>query len=414
MRILHTADWHLGKSLEGRSRLEEQRRFLSDFVRIVKEEQVDLIILAGDVYDSYNPSAKAEKLFYQTLKEMTEGGRRLALVIAGNHDSPERLVAAGPLAMEHGILMAGLPRSVIVTGNYGCHQVVDSGEGYVEVEINGERAVILLLPYPSEKRLNDVIYQEMDEEEKRAASYGERIGRFFSLLEEKYRDDTINLAAAHLFAMDASVSGSERGISLGGSYVADGSCLPKKAQYIALGHVHKPQQVPHTNGKAFYSGAPMAYHRNEAGVSRQCSLIEVHPGEPFTKKDILLPVYKPIQIWHAESIEQAVAMCRDHGQEESWVYLEVETDRGYIREDEIRAMKSLKEDLLEIRPIAAGEEALDKKKETIENKSLKELFEEYYSRENGGAKPDEELIDLLLELSEDRKEESSDSWKGEE
>ena len=61
MRILHTADWHLGKSLEGRSRLEEQRRFLSDFVRIVKEEQVDLIILAGDVYDSYNPSAEAEK-----------------------------------------------------------------------------------------------------------------------------------------------------------------------------------------------------------------------------------------------------------------------------------------------------------------------------------------------------------------
>ena len=78
--------------------MEEQNRFLSDFVRIVKEEQVDLIILAGDVYDSYNPSAEAEKLFYQTLKEMTEGGRRLALVIAGNHDSPERLVAAGPLA----------------------------------------------------------------------------------------------------------------------------------------------------------------------------------------------------------------------------------------------------------------------------------------------------------------------------
>ena len=187
------------------------------------------------MYDSYNPSAKAEKLFYQTLKEMTEGGRRLALVIAGNHDSPERLVAAGPLAMEHGILMAGLPRSVIVTGNYGCHQVVDSGEGYVEVEINGERAVILLLPYPSEKRLNDVIYQEMDEEEKRAASYGERIGRFFSLLEEKYRDDTINLAAAHLFAMDASVSGSERGISLGGSYVADGSCLPEKGPVHCFG-----------------------------------------------------------------------------------------------------------------------------------------------------------------------------------
>lgn len=170
--------------------------FFSDFTQIAKEEQADLVIVAGDVYDSYNPPAEAEKLFYRTLKEITEGGKRLVLVIAGNHDSPDRLSAAGPLAMEHGILMAGLPGSVIPAGTYGCHQVIDSGEGYVEIEINGERAVILLLPYPSEKRLNDVIYQEMDEEEKRASSYGERIGRFFSALEGIYREDTINLAVA--------------------------------------------------------------------------------------------------------------------------------------------------------------------------------------------------------------------------
>lgn len=400
MRILHTADWHLGKSLEGRSRLEEQSRFLSDFTQIAKEEQADLVIVAGDVYDSYNPPAEAEKLFYRTLKEITEGGKRLVLVIAGNHDSPDRLSAAGPLAMEHGILMAGLPGSVIPAGTYGCHQVIDSGEGYVEIEINGERAVILLLPYPSEKRLNDVIYQEMDEEEKRASSYGERIGRFFSALEGIYREDTINLAVAHLFAMDASAGGSERGISLGGSYVVDGSCLPQKAQYIALGHIHKPQQVPHTDGRAFYSGAPMAYHRNEAGARRQCILIEVHAGMPFVKKEISLPVYKPVQIWRAESVEQAVGMCTDHSAEDSWVYLEIETERGYIRQDEIRMMKSLKEDLLEIRPIPVGKAGEKQPADARKEKDLKELFTEYYRGKNGGAEPDEELIELLLELSQ--------------
>ena len=109
MRILHTADWHLGKTIEGRSRIEEQRAFLRDFAEIARRERADLVIVAGDIYDSPNPSAEAEKLFYQSLKEITQDGKRLILVIAGNHDSPERLVAAGPLAAHHGIMMARLP-----------------------------------------------------------------------------------------------------------------------------------------------------------------------------------------------------------------------------------------------------------------------------------------------------------------
>ncbi len=399
MRILHTSDWHLGKSIEGRSRLKEQKEFLEDFVCIAREEQADLVIIAGDVYDSVNPPAEAEKLFYHTLKQVTEGGKRLVLVIAGNHDSPDRLVAAGPLAMEHGILMAGLPKTVIPEGAYGKHRVTASGEGYVELEIGGERAVILLLPYPSEKRLGEVLYQEMEEGQERAGSYGERVGLFFSRLEEHYREDTINLAVSHLFAMDAQAGGSERGIELGGSYLVDGGLLPKKAQYIALGHVHKPQAVPHTEGRAFYSGGPMAYHRSEAGGTRQCILVEVHPGQSFVKKDIPLPVYKPIRIWHAENVEEAISLCEAYKDEESFVYLEIRTDQGYIRENEIRKMKALKSDILEIRPIPAEAAEIPELEERLEEKSLKELFIQYYRRENKGALPDQELTALLLELA---------------
>ena len=103
MRLIHTADWHLGKHIEGHSRLEEQELFLEDFLDIVKERDADVVLIAGDIYDSSNPPAKAEQLFYDTLKKISEGGRRLTIVIAGNHDNPERLVSATPLAMEHGI-----------------------------------------------------------------------------------------------------------------------------------------------------------------------------------------------------------------------------------------------------------------------------------------------------------------------
>lgn len=138
MRILHTGDWHLGKNLEGVSRLKEQEAFLQDFVRIVEEQNIDLIIIAGDIYDTSNPPAAAEKLFYDTLKKLSKNGERITLVIAGNHDNPERLIAAGPLAMEHGIIMVGTPKTIVSTGQYGEHEVVDSEKGILSLglEVN--------------------------------------------------------------------------------------------------------------------------------------------------------------------------------------------------------------------------------------------------------------------------------------
>lgn len=103
MRVLHTSDWHLGRTLEGRPRLPEQEQFFDELVEIATGEKVQLILVAGDVFDTYNPSAEAEELFYDALERLADGGRRAVVAIAGNHDSPERLHAANPLALKHGI-----------------------------------------------------------------------------------------------------------------------------------------------------------------------------------------------------------------------------------------------------------------------------------------------------------------------
>lgn len=228
MRVLHTGDWHLGKNLEGASRMDEQELFLNDFVDIVEKNKVDLVIIAGDVYDNSNPPARAEKMFYDTLKKLSKNGERLILVIAGNHDNPERLVAAGPLAMEHGIIMSGTPKTVIQCGEYGQHKVINSGEGFIEVEINNEKAVILTVSYPSEKRLNEVLYGEMDSDEDRVKTYGERIKSLFDSLEKNYRSDTINLVVSHLFAMGSEEGGSERSIQLGEAILLMGHVFQRK------------------------------------------------------------------------------------------------------------------------------------------------------------------------------------------
>ncbi len=394
MRILHTSDWHLGKSLEGFSRMDEQEAFLNDFIEIVKEENVDMVIIAGDIYDSANPPSRAEKMFYDTLKKLSSNGERITLVIAGNHDNPERLVAAGPLARDHGIIMLGTPKSIADTGEYGTHKVVDSGEGFVEVEINGERAVILTVPYPSEKRLNEVLYDAMDEEEQKVKTYSERIKTLFDTLSKKYRDDTINIAVSHLFAMGSEEAGSERNVQLGGSFIVDGGCFPENAQYVALGHIHKPQLVPGTNKRARYAGSPIHYSKKEINFIKKAFIVDVKANEECTVEEIDFKIYKPIEVWKCENIEQAIDMCEENKDKDCWVYLEINTDR-YLREDEIKMMKSAKKDILEISPVIKGENTEEIDLNSFSEKSFEEIFKDFYIKERQ-VEPQQELIDLLL------------------
>lgn len=403
MRTLHTSDWHLGKNLEGFSRMDEQELFLNDLVELVKEKNVDVIIIAGDIYDSANPPARAEKMFYDTLKKLSSNGERLTLVIAGNHDNPERLVAAGPLARDHGIIMLGTPKTVVDVGEYGRHKVVEAGEGYVEIEMNGERAVILSVPYPSEKRLNEVLYGSMDEEWDRLKSYSDRIKQLFEQLSLKFRDDTINICVSHLFAMGSEEAGSEKNVMLGGSFIVDGRCFPQKAQYVALGHIHKPQIVPGTNKKARYAGSPIHYNKKEVSFIKKCFIVDLKANEECSIEEVDLKVYKPIEVWKCENIEAAIEMCEKNKDKDCWVYLEIETDR-YLREDEIKQMKTYKKDILEITPIIKNQKNEEININSFSEKSFEEVFKEFYTKERQ-VEPQEEVVEMLMSiLQEDENE----------
>lgn len=395
MRILHTADWHLGKNLEGHSRMDEQEEFLEELIKIIEEEKVDMVIVAGDVYDNSNPPSRAEKMFYKALKRMSNNGERLILIIAGNHDNPERLVAAGPLATEHGIIMVGTPKTIIEPSDYGKHKVINSGEGFIEVVINNQHAVILTIPYPSEKRLNEVLYGEMTSEEQKGKEYAEKIADLFNSLSKNFRKDTINIVVSHLFSMGSEESGSERSIQLGGSYIVSGDVFPKEAQYIALGHVHKPQIVPKTNKRARYSGSPIHYNKKEINYDKKCFIVDLEPNKEAVVNERIFSVYKPIEIWKCNSIEEAINKCEENKGKESYVYLEIKTDR-YIHEDEIKQMKLLKDDIIEVLPIF-NQSQYETNEVPLTERPFKDVFCEFYLKERG-VEPDEEIVDLLLSI----------------
>ena len=396
MRILHTADWHLGKNLEGQSRMNEQEQFLNDLVLFVEEQKIDLILIAGDVYDSSNPPARAEKMFYDTLKKLSKDGDRITVIIAGNHDNPDRLVAAGPLAREHGIIMAGTPKTIIPTGDYGKNQVTESGEGYVKLRIGNEKAVIITTPYPSEKRLNEVLYGEMDSDKERVESYEARLKQLFDELKIQFEQDTVNLIISHLFVFGSEESGSERSIQLGGSYLVKSSIFPKEAQYIALGHVHKPQVVPGSDKRARYSGSPLHYSSSEISFEKKLLVVDVTPNTEIQVSEFPIKVYKPIEIWRCAGVGEAIKRCEENQDKDSFVYLEIETDR-FIREDEIKEMKSLKDDILSIRPITKEEKEREEEGRGYQERPFEELFKEFYLKERG-VEVEEETLHVLMSI----------------
>ncbi len=136
MKLLHTADWHLGKRLGDYSRLAEQRAVLDEICAIAEAEAVDAVLIAGDLFDTFNPPNEALELFYRTVHRLSSDGARAVIAIAGNHDSPDRVEAPDPLARECGIFFVGRPASVVPTveTNAGI-KTLNAAPGFVELQL---------------------------------------------------------------------------------------------------------------------------------------------------------------------------------------------------------------------------------------------------------------------------------------
>jgi len=411
MRILHTSDWHLGRNLEQISRLEEQRGFIDSLVRIADEEDVDLVLVAGDIYDTYNPSAAAEELFYDAMDRLGGKSGRAVIAIAGNHDNPDRLCAASPLAYKNGIILLGYPGSD--AGEYrmgaGGINITDSGPGWLELSLPrcGHNAVIITMPFPSESRLEELLSEKADEAELQNA-YSEKIGSIFAGLSVKFRDDTVNLIVAHLFLLGGSTSDSERTLQVGGAMTVDPSVLPEKAHYAALGHLHRPQQIRSAPCPAYYAGSPLAYSFSEAGYSKAVNIVDAQPGEKAEVRPVYLDCGKPLIKWFAnEGIQQALQWCGEGRDPNAWIDLEILTDR-VLTADEYKAIRSMHPGIINIRPRIRSEETEVMSPESREGRKIDELFRDYYKYRMGVDIPDELMRAFLELLNEDSEQDDTE------
>jgi len=408
VRILHTADWHLGKTLENISRLDEQKEFIDLLCSICEKEEVQLVIIAGDIFDTYNPSAKAEELFYSALDRLNDHGKRPIVVIAGNHDNPDRLSAASPIAIRNGIFISGYPGEDARLAFYNdttSHPNEDSifetfpkvGEGYVEVSVPGcpHHAVVVTLPYPSEARLKAVL-SESGHEDVLQKAYSKKVEDILEKYCKNFREDTVNIVTSHLFILGGLESESERTLQVGGAFTVRGEHLPRNAHYIALGHLHRPQQVKDSPSPTFYSGSPLAYSFSESDYSKSVYIVDAEPQGQALVTQKILDCGKPLKKWRAISIEQALEWAREGRDKNAWIDLEVSTDR-VLKEEEQRMLRNFNPRIINIRPILKEKDEDFSPDLLREGRKVEDLFLDFYKSKMGiEAKP--ELVDTLIEL----------------
>lgn len=300
MKILHTSDWHVGKRLMGRERLQEQADVLDEIADVCEREQVELVLIAGDVFDTYTPSAEAEQLFYQKIKRIA-GETRAVLMISGNHDDGVRLSAVAPLSGAQGIYIVGNARTLTLPqGEQRPVHPTQTGAGWAVFENAAkEQVYVATLPYPNEARFK---------EEKSDLPYVERMCGW---IEESMCGNTQNLPSvfmAHLFVAGGAVSESEREIDLGGARALPLTALPP-ANYIALGHLHKKQKMG--KGHSYYSGSPLQYAFDES-ADKSVKVFTLNREGVQDLKDVPLTKGRKLLRLQAENVEDAEMLLQGY------------------------------------------------------------------------------------------------------
>ena len=297
MKILHTSDWHIGKRLMGRERLDEQAEVLDEIAAVCERENIELVLLAGDVFDTYTPSAEAEDLFFTKIKRIA-GGERAVLIISGNHDDGVRLSAVAPLSEEQGIYIVGNARNALKVTKDGYRKThpIASGKGYVVFENErGEKAFISTLPYPNEARFK---------EEKSELPYVEQMKKWIYEGESGNVEGLPSVFMAHLFVAGGSVSEGEREIDLGGARAIPVDALPH-SNYIALGHLHKKQHMG--KGDCYYSGSPLQYSFDES-ADKGVKVFDLTSEGVRDLKDVPLTKGKRLVRLEAVTVEDALTL----------------------------------------------------------------------------------------------------------
>ena len=293
MKLLHTSDWHVGKILKGLPRLDEQRAVLGGIVDLARRETVDLVVVAGDLYESAVAPPDAQALVWSTLLDLKETGADV-VVISGNHDNAAQFEALRPLAAAAGITILGRVRRP------------DDG-GVVEITTRaGERAKVAALPFLSQRYVVRAAQLMSGDAAEHAGSYAERCRLLLDGLCAGFGADTVNIVVAHAMVRGGRLGGGERDAQTIEDYYVDPTAFPVTAHYVALGHLHRTQPLP-GGAPIWYSGSPIQVDFGEGGDDKHAIVVEASAGRPAEVRPVRLDHVRRLR-----TVEGTLAELRAH------------------------------------------------------------------------------------------------------
>jgi exonuclease SbcD len=266
MKILHTSDWHVGKVLKGRDRYDEHEAVLASLVGTARSEDVDLVLIAGDLFETQVPSPRAQGQVIRALLALRGDGRQV-VAIAGNHDNPNLLDSVyRPVLGELGLHVLGTPKAP------------DSGGTLHLTTRGGERVTVAAMPFLSQRYAVRAAELLLHEQAEHALDYARRTAAIIEMLTAGFTADSVTIVTTHATFLGGRRGGGERDVQTTFEYEVPASILPSSAHYAALGHLHRQQEIP-APCPTFYSGSPLAIDFGEEANEPGALIVTAAPGK---------------------------------------------------------------------------------------------------------------------------------------
>ena len=364
MKILHTSDWHLGRSLYGRNRYREHSAFLDWLLECINEQRIDALLVAGDIFDTATPSNRSQELYYRFLFQVSTSCCRHVVVIGGNHDSPTFLNAPKELL---------LALHVYVIGSKTENPADEVLVLYDKQELPA--AIICAVPYLRDRDLRTVEAGESMEEKNSKLAYGlqkhyEKVCAIAEEKQEKLQKKGFPavpvIAMGHLFTANGkTVEGDGvRDLYVGSLAHIEAAVFPAGIDYLALGHLHVPQRIK--NHKHFrYCGSPLAMGFGEAQQRKTVLAVEFDKNRPLIE-EIPVPRFQEL-LRITGSLDDILAKLTELKRAESRAWLEIE----YTGKDIVPDLRSTIEEVL----LDSGMEIRLLKNSRTAQKSLRSLYQ---------------------------------------
>jgi exonuclease SbcD len=377
MRFLHSGDWHVGKTLRGKSRAEEHRQVLAEIARIARDRKVQIVLVAGDLFDGAAPGPEAEEIVYRALLDLSRESEWV-VVISGNHDNPRRLEAVEPLMRLTNIRVLSKPAR-------------PSDGGVLTLQTKVGAATIALLPFLSQRSIvkaDDLMTKDAAQHQ---GDYAERATRVIEhLCAAAPPPSTVQVLLAHAMVYGGVLGGGERQAHTIFEYSIPATAFPGSLHYAALGHLHRAQKLP-AACPAWYSGSPLQLDFGETDDVKSVNVIEAEPDTPAEVEVVPLSAGRRLRRVRA-TLDEIERLAPELGD----AYLRVEISAA--------PTPGLADKVREILPNAVDVVIAGRARETEEpqpernlGRSPRELFSEYLKERGASDARVRALFDELLD-----------------